>query len=244
MKNLVLISFLLIACSQAFAQEELYKELGKTQLLTGSEYEMMKQVKIKKFEKSGMQMSLEETILDSIQNGETIVYIYKFERVLNGIRFSPNASAEKIYSLFGKQFPDFSLKSLDGEEVSLLELKGKVVLMNFWFTGCGPCIKEMPALSSIQEEYGDQLVCLSISFHDKKELDHFFKNHRFTFKHLTNARSLIDKIGITAYPKNIILTKEGKVHQILDGIHQQLDKEGNVMNGDGRELVREIEKVL
>jgi len=244
MKKTILIIFLLSAYLHASSQEKLYKELGKTQILTYSEYEMLKQVKIKKFENSSVQLSLEETILDSIRIGETTIYTYKLARILNGIKFSPKASVEKIYSLLGKRFPDFSLKSLDGEEVNLSDLKGKAVLMNFWFTGCGPCIKEMPALSSIQEKYGDQLICLSISFHDKKELDHFFKNHRFTFKHLTNARSLIDKIGITAYPKNIILTKEGKIHQILDGIHQQLDENGNVVNGDGREIIREIERVL
>ena len=147
-------------------------------------------------------------------------------------------------SLYGKPFPEFSLKSLEGDVVNLSDFKGKAILINFWFTGCGPCIKEMPALSNIQKKYADQLIFLSISFNTKNELDRFFQSHTFDFMHLTDARDFIDSIGIHGYPKNILINKEGVVHQILDGIHQQLDKEGTVIEGDGQEIIREIEKVL
>lgn len=245
MKKIILSSLFLFICLLCYSQEKLYKEIGKTQTLTSAEYEVLKRVKIKKLENSGMMMILEESLLDSTRLGESMVYTYKLERVFeNGLRISTNSSIEKVYSFCGKQFPEFSLKSLEGEVVNLSDFKGKAILINFWFTGCGPCIKEMPALNNIKKKYGDQLVFLSISFNTKGELDNFFQSHNFDFMHLTDAKDFIDKIGINGYPKNILIDKKGFVHQILDGIHQQLDKEGNVIDGDGQEIIREIEKLL
>ena len=245
MKKTLLIILLLLVSFLCHSQEKLYKEFGRTQTLTHFEYEMLKQVKIKKFENTGLSLTLEESILDSTKIGKDMVYTYKLERVFsNGIIRLRKVSAEKIYSLYGKQFPEFKLKNLDGKVVSLSDFKGKPILINFWFTGCGPCIKEMPALNNIQKKYSDQLVFLSISFNTKKELDHFFENHSFNFDHLVNAKTLIDEIGMSGYPKNIIINKEGFVHQILGSIHQQINAEGNIVEGNGQEITREIDKVL
>ncbi|WP_372641592.1 hypothetical protein [Ancylomarina sp.] len=103
MKKLILSSLFLFICLLCYSQEKLYKEIGKTQTLTSAEYEVLKQVKYKKFENSGMVMKLEESILDSTQINGSMVYTYKLERVFsNGFRISPNASFEKVYSLYGK----------------------------------------------------------------------------------------------------------------------------------------------
>jgi peroxiredoxin len=63
-----------------------------------------------------------------------------------------------------QQAPDFSLRNLDNEEVTLSALKGSVVLVNFWATWCGPCQVEMPHLQRLYDELKDQgLVVLAIS---------------------------------------------------------------------------------
>jgi cytochrome c-type biogenesis protein len=64
----------------------------------------------------------------------------------------------------GDEAPDFAARMLDGSEVSLTDLRGKVVLLNVWATWCVPCRKEMPALERLHQELGDDgLVVLAVS---------------------------------------------------------------------------------
>lgn len=71
----------------------------------------------------------------------------------------------------GEKATDFTLKSLAGDNVSLSDYKGKVVLVNFWATWCAPCLKEMPKLNEMQAELGDKgLQVISISADDPKDL--------------------------------------------------------------------------
>jgi thiol-disulfide isomerase/thioredoxin len=205
----------------------------------------MKQIDIRGFQKAGVEIELKETILDSILSDNGIIYTYEHERVFsNGITLSPSIKGEGVYSFFGKEFPDFSLNSINGEAVSLSDYKGSPVFVNFWFTGCKPCAGEMPCLNKIKEKYGDKVVFLSVTFNSKEEAGLFFESNDFDFLHLTDAQKFIDEIGISSYPKNIIIDKEGKVHQILRGVLKKFDEEGNVVFGNGLEIIREIEKVI
>jgi thiol-disulfide isomerase/thioredoxin len=62
---------------------------------------------------------------------------------------------------------DFTLKDLDGADVSLASFKGKVVLINFWATWCGPCKAEIPELAMLQREHGDKLAVVGIVVLDR-----------------------------------------------------------------------------
>ena len=65
---------------------------------------------------------------------------------------------------------DFTLKDMHGEDVSLAALKGKVILLNFWATWCGPCKVEIPSFVELQDEYRDEgLVVLGLSVDDPVE---------------------------------------------------------------------------
>jgi peroxiredoxin len=72
----------------------------------------------------------------------------------------------------GFQAPDFSLSTVDGQSLSLSELRGKNVLLNYWVTWCIPCLEEMPVLEKLHREYQDQnLVILSVNGINQDELD-------------------------------------------------------------------------
>jgi thiol-disulfide isomerase/thioredoxin len=64
---------------------------------------------------------------------------------------------------------DFTLKDMHGVDVQLTSFKGKVILLNFWATWCGPCRAEIPSLVELQEQYGDDLVVLGFSVDDPPE---------------------------------------------------------------------------
>jgi thiol-disulfide isomerase/thioredoxin len=65
---------------------------------------------------------------------------------------------------------DFKLKNLEGKEVELSSFKGKVVLLNFWATWCGPCKAEIPGFVELQEKYKDKITIVGYSVDDSAEL--------------------------------------------------------------------------
>ena len=66
-------------------------------------------------------------------------------------------------SVEAQEAPDFTLTDTEGEKVSLSDYKGKVIILNFWATWCGPCKMEIPSFIELQEKYRDDLVILGVS---------------------------------------------------------------------------------
>ncbi len=86
--------------------------------------------------------------------------------LFTGLLFSSFVAEPKI----GTKAKDFTVSSLAGEEISLAQLRGKVVLLNFWATWCVPCREELPRLSALQEKLRQRgLVVLAISVDNERE---------------------------------------------------------------------------
>ncbi|MGH7766563.1 MAG: redoxin domain-containing protein, partial [Candidatus Binatia bacterium] len=80
--------------------------------------------------------------------------------------------------------PDFSLEDLSGKQLSLKDLRGKIVFLNFWATWCVPCRQEMPLMEALHREFKDQgLEIVAVNFReDKKAVEKFFAELGLTFK--------------------------------------------------------------
>ncbi|NKB67360.1 MAG: redoxin domain-containing protein [Candidatus Latescibacteria bacterium] len=107
--------------------------------------------------------------------------------------------------------PLFSLEAMAGAPVALEELRGQVVLINFWATWCGPCKLEMPHIQALHEQYGDQgLTVLAIStdqYRDKVEP--FIKNQGFTFPVLYDDGSAQANYRVRGIPSLFLLDQAG-----------------------------------
>ena len=110
---------------------------------------------------------------------------------------------------------DFTMKDVDGNQVSLASYKGKVVLLNFWATWCGPCKAEIPGFVRLQEKYRDQLVIVGYSVDDTAE-----KAKAYAAEYKMNYPILLgegredvqDAYGpIWGIPASFIISKDGKV---------------------------------
>ena len=113
----------------------------------------------------------------------------------------------------GKEMPLLSLKTISGEKIETKDLKGKVIVINLWFTTCHPCIAELPALNKLVKEYKDKnVVFLGLSTDTKEILDRdFFPNYKFDFKIIAGANDIVEKIGQTGFPTTYIIDMKGKV---------------------------------
>lgn len=118
-----------------------------------------------------------------------------------------------------REHADFSLQDLTGKTWTFAELRGKVVLVNFWATWCPPCRKEMPDLESLYEKFGTQgLVILGISDETPAKVEPFVHERKVTFPVLLDPDRKVNEMFIVeGIPKSFVYDRQGKlVTQSID----------------------------
>src|SRR5690242_17346883 len=117
--------------------------------------------------------------------------------------------------------PDFKLTSLDGKPVAIADSKGKVILVNFWATWCGPCRAEIPDLIELQNKYKDRLQILGLVVDDddadaiKSFVAEFHINYPVA---IATDEIRIQYGGIAALPTSFVLDGEGRIVQKHEGL--------------------------
>jgi peroxiredoxin len=122
-----------------------------------------------------------------------------------------NAKADSVVkAMVNKPAPDFNLTDIHGKKWSLLELRGKVVVLNFWYTSCPPCLGEMPDLNEITKMYRpDQVVFLALTFNDAGKVETFLKTHEFAYNILPNSKAVDQQYKVSGWPTSLVINKEG-----------------------------------
>ncbi|MFQ6011081.1 MAG: DUF3179 domain-containing (seleno)protein [Nitrososphaerales archaeon] len=115
----------------------------------------------------------------------------------------------------GERAPDFTLNSLDGGQVSLSDLRGKPVLVNFWATWCPFCVAELPDLEQVHRELGDSVVILTINRAESLDKQREFLSTLrtdFTFPFLLDSTDRVAQAyGVRAMPTSYILDANGVI---------------------------------
>ena len=123
-------------------------------------------------------------------------------------------------SLLGKTAPDFTLRSNAGDNKKLSELRGKVVMLNFWATWCGPCRQEMPKLAelkSLHDEYDFELLGINID-EDRAKALRLAKKLSVNFPILFDETKQVSKnYSIDAMPMTILIDRDGTVRYVHRG---------------------------
>jgi peroxiredoxin len=112
-----------------------------------------------------------------------------------------------------REHADFTLAELSGKTWTLKELRGKVVVLNFWATWCPPCRKEMPDLETLYRQFKDQgLVILAISDEDAGKVQPFIAKQKVTYPILLDpGRKVNDLFQIEGIPKTFVYDRNGKL---------------------------------
>jgi thiol-disulfide isomerase/thioredoxin len=116
----------------------------------------------------------------------------------------------------GTPAPDFSLPDRTGRTVSLRDLRGRPVLIDFWATWCGPCQRTMPEIERLHRRYGARLHVLGINIEGRSpEVLAFLDKRGYGFRILFdggNFRSVTaSRYGVTSIPRTFLLDREGRI---------------------------------
>ncbi len=114
----------------------------------------------------------------------------------------------------GDKAPDFKLADLAGNEVTLASLSGKVVLLDFWATWCGPCKQAMPIMQKISDDYKDTgAVVLGVNMGERKEDAgrKYMESKKYTYGCLLAGDALAEAYGIRSIPTLVVIGKDGVI---------------------------------
>lgn len=146
-----------------------------------------------------------------------------FDKCLENVEKSTLPFGEKqiqiLQALIGCKAPDFNVQTIQGDLLNSNELRGKVVVINFWYEGCAPCIAELPALNKLRAEYqGKDVVFIAFSKDDTQSIKDFLKRREFNFTHVSSEYDISMRYCVIAgWPTNMVLDKNGIVRQIFSG---------------------------
>lgn len=141
--------------------------------------------------------------------------LVKYEHMNGGIDCPKFAAAMKRLEDEDQERNEinFTLTDLDGHAWTLKDLKGKVVMLNFWATWCPPCRKEMPDLEALYKQFEPQgLVILGISDDDPEKVREFVQKQGTTYPVLLDPGSKVNELlHIQGIPKTFVYDREGKI---------------------------------
>ena len=128
----------------------------------------------------------------------------------------------------GDKAPDFQLKALDGSDVTLASLKGKVVLLDFWATWCGPCKQVMPTIQKLADEFKDKgVVVMGVNTFERGDgaAKKYIDSKKYTYGCLLKGDELAKAYGINAIPTLIIIHKDGTIAKAEVGVSGNPEKD-------------------
>jgi peroxiredoxin len=147
------------------------------------------------------------------------------------VEITPEVNIQSIAEV-GKLAPDFSLKTVEGKEISLSDLKGKAVLINLWASWCPPCRYEMPGIQAAYEKYKSRgLVVLGINFtvqDNLQDVKAFIQELNLTFPILLDETGDVSAglYGMRGLPTSYFIDPEGVIQRIQVGamLPEKLDE--------------------
>lgn len=123
----------------------------------------------------------------------------------------------------GKPAPDMELTGLDGKKVKLSALRGKVVMLDFWATWCGPCKESLPITNKISNEYRAKgLQVFAVSTEDKATVEAFVKENKYTFDAMLDVNAAASKtFNVDGIPCVVIIDPKGNLSSYTIGLEPE-----------------------
>lgn len=150
-----------------------------------------------------------------------------------GVRVMTHDEIEKMMTekalvmkaMLNKPAPEFTATDLNGKSYKMDELKGKTVVLNFWFIGCKPCVMEMPHLNKLVAKYGSEdVVFIAFALDSEVALKKFLVKNPFNYNIIPDAGKIAqDNFKVNSFPTSIIIDKQGLVQDYLIGYSEDVN---------------------
>jgi len=131
---------------------------------------------------------------------------------------------------------DFTLKDLQGRDVSFSDYQGQVVMVNFWAPWCGPCVRETPDLVDLSDDYGDQglqILGVAVAFRGEQSVHDFANKWEVSYPVLFGTDQLVKQYGgFRGIPTTFLFSRDGKLYRKYEGMRSR-----SVFEKDIKELL-------
>jgi peroxiredoxin len=141
--------------------------------------------------------------------------------------------AQRARAAIRDKLVDAPVPALEGKSwynakqaVSWQDLRGKVVLLDFWATWCTPCVKHLPEVQALHEKFKERgFVVLGVAAENSERVAEFLKDHHITFPVVQDTGKTAERFGIEAWPSYLLVDQTGKV---VRGISHEVPKEEEI----------------
>ncbi|WP_143872813.1 TlpA disulfide reductase family protein [Catenovulum sediminis] len=134
---------------------------------------------------------------------------------------------KSLYANESLMAPDFTLKSMTGENLNLTEQRGQIIVLNFWASWCGPCRQEMPALENLQQNYTDLGVSVwGVNVEQENQAGRdFLQEIDISFPIMFDNSNTVSKLyQVNTMPTTVIIDRNGQVRDVFQGYKTGYEK--------------------
>ncbi len=166
-------------------------------------------------------------------NKKSLIFLLLILLIMPIISNGCHTTASNLQDSTRSLAPDFSWKDNDDEIIKLSDLKGKVVILDFWATWCGPCRETIPHVKTIYEKYKDKGVeVIGINMDESSKIDavvEFIKTNGMKYQVISDAKgNVASQYGVTSIPRFFIIDKNGYIDKMFIGYDPEMEtKIGN-----------------
>ncbi len=153
---------------------------------------------------------------------------------------SDKIGLDLLHAQEAKTAPDFELSDLEGKKFKLSAHRGKIIVINFWETWCPACIKEMPSLNRLVDNYKNEkkVVFWAISHEDKLSIQEFLSKYKFNYHQFYNGLKVRKAYNVQFVPVHMIIDPKGKIRYSFPADDEVYDK----LNKGIKSLLKELKE--